>query len=44
MVKAKKYCDNSLIVKSDNTARIQECHIFIGHFILEKVEDFILKK
>jgi len=42
--KAKKFCENSLIVKSHNTARIQECHIFIGHFILEKVEDFILKK
>lgn len=42
--KAKKYCDNSLVVNSQNTARIQECHIFIGHFILEKVEDLLLKK
>jgi D-sedoheptulose 7-phosphate isomerase len=39
--KAKKYCDINLIVNSSNTARIQECHIFLGHFILEKVEDFI---
>ena len=42
--KAKRYCDKSLIISSNNTARIQECHIFLGHFILEKVEDLILKK
>ena len=42
--KAKKICDKALIVNSDNTARIQECHIFLGHFILEKVEDHILSK
>lgn len=41
--KAKKYCDISLIVKSKNTARIQESHIFIGHYILEQVEKFFLK-
>ncbi len=42
--KAKKICDKSLIVSSDNTARIQECHIFLGHFILEKLEDLIITK
>jgi len=42
--KAKKIADKSLIIPSDNTARIQECHIFLGHFILEKVEDLVLKK
>ncbi len=42
--KAKKICNKSLVVTSNNTARIQECHIFIGHFILEKVEDFIISK
>ena len=42
--KAKKFCDNSLIINSQNTARIQECHIFMGHFILEKVEDFLINK
>ena len=42
--KAKKIADKSLIVSSNNTARIQECHIFMGHFILEKVEDFIISK
>lgn len=40
--KAKKYCSRHLIVPSNNTARIQECHIFLGHFILEKIEDFLI--
>ena len=40
--KAKKLSNKSIIVPSSNTARIQECHIFIGHFILEKVEDYII--
>ena len=40
--KAKKYCDSKLVVNSSNTARIQECHIFLGHFILEHVEDLII--
>ena len=42
--KAKKLCQKPLIISSNNTARIQECHIFLGHFILEKVENSILKK
>ena len=42
--KAKKNCDIKLIVNSNNTARIQECHIFLGHFLLEKVEDLIISK
>ena len=40
---AKKYTDNSIIVKSNNTARIQESHIFLGHYILESVERKILE-
>ena len=40
--KALKMCDHPLVVSTNNTARIQECHIFLGHFILEKVEDLIL--
>ena len=32
-----------LHIPSDDTARIQECHIFIGHFILEQVENKLLK-
>ena len=42
--KAKKMCDQPLTISSNNTARIQECHIFLGHFILEKVEDQLIKK
>ena len=40
---AKKYSDLCLIVPSANTARIQEAHIFLGHYILEKVEDLLIK-
>lgn len=40
--KAKKYCDSKLVVNSSITARIQECHIFLGHFILEAVEKILL--
>jgi len=39
---AKKYSDLNIIVPNDNTARIQECHILIGHYILEKVENLLL--
>ena len=42
--KAKRLCNKPLIVKSNITARIQETHIFIGHFILESVERKILQK
>ena len=31
----KKYCDLSIIVPSNDTARIQEIHILIGHIICE---------
>ena len=41
--KARKLADTSIIVPSNNTARIQECHIFIGHYILEQVENKLLK-
>ena len=42
--KCKKFCDVKLIAPSKTTARIQECHIFLGHFIFEQVENLILKK
>ena len=42
--KAKNLCDINIIVQSSNVARIQEAHIFLGHFILEKIEDLIIKK
>ena len=41
--KAKKYCDKSIVVKSSNTATIQETHIFLGHYIFEEVEIRLLK-
>lgn len=34
-----KSCDVSLIIPSDNTARIQEAHILVGHIICEFLED-----
>lgn len=42
--KSKKFCDIKLIVKSNITARIQEAHIFLGHYIFELVEDLLFKK
>ncbi len=36
--KIKKHCDISLIIKSRDTARVQECHIFLGHYIFQEVE------
>ncbi|MBR1623944.1 MAG: SIS domain-containing protein, partial [Pseudobutyrivibrio sp.] len=37
--KIKDISDLSIIVPSDNTARIQESHILIGHIICEIVEE-----
>jgi len=37
----KEIADLSIIVESDSTAIIQECHIFIGHTICEIVNDKI---
>ena len=42
--KVKKDIINPLVVKSNNVARIQESHIFLGHIILEQVEKLLLKK
>ena len=42
--KAKKNCKIPIIVNSKITARIQESHIFLGHFIFEKVEDQMINK
>ena len=42
--KCKKFCDVKLVVPSNVTARIQECHIFLAHFILQSAEDLLLKK
>lgn len=42
--RAKKLVDDSIIVKNNNTAIIQESHIFLGHYILENIENLLLKK
>ena len=36
------YCDHSLVVPSNETGRIQECHITAGHAIMELVEDEVM--
>ena len=33
-----KLAQNSVLIKSDSTARIQECHILIGHIIIGLIE------
>ena len=40
---AKKYCNIKLLVNSPVVARVQESHIFLGHYILETVENLFLK-
>jgi D-sedoheptulose 7-phosphate isomerase len=40
----KNLSDFNLIIPSNNTARIQECHTLIGHTILEIVENKMFKK
>ena len=37
-------CDVALVVPSDETGRIQEAHITIGHAVMELVEDGLLKR
>lgn len=41
---AKKMCDIKLVADSNETARIQESHIFLGHYIFESVENLIINK
>ena len=40
----KDISDVNLIIPSNNTARIQECHTLLGHTILEIVENKMFKK
>ena len=35
----KNYCDTNIIIPSDDTARVQEMHILIGHIISQGVDD-----
>jgi D-sedoheptulose 7-phosphate isomerase len=38
-----KISDHPIIIPSNNTARIQECHMLIGHSIIEIVEETLFK-
>lgn len=40
---AKKYTNLPLIVKSNDTANVQETHVFLSHYILKNVEDRVIK-
>lgn len=42
--KIKNLADVKLFTDSNNTARIQESHLFLGHFILNEVEKKLIKK
>ena len=42
--KAQGIANLDIIVPEKNTARIQECHIFMGHFIFEQAENLLIKK
>ena len=41
--KALDLCDESFVVPSDNTGRIQEAHITAGHALMEYIEDSLLE-
>ena len=41
--KARALSDISFIVQSNNVARVQECHLFLSHYILSEVEKIIIK-
>ena len=42
--KSKNFCSLPLIVDSNETTRVQESHIFLGHYIFERVEAKLFKK
>jgi len=37
-------CDHVLLVPDSETARIQECHIALGHAVLELLEDRLVAR
>src|SRR5271168_4951402 len=41
---AMDWCDHVLLVPDKETARIQECHISLGHAVLELLEDRIISR
>lgn len=42
--KLSNLCDYIINVPSDNTARIQEAHILIGHIVCGNIEDYLFRK
>jgi|TARA_B110000438_G_scaffold283004_1_gene310560 D-sedoheptulose 7-phosphate isomerase len=42
--KMKRLADEEIIIPSNNVARIQESHIFLGHLIFELAEKIVIKK
>ena len=36
-------CDNSFVVPSNETGRIQESHITAGHALMEYIEDYLIE-
>jgi D-sedoheptulose 7-phosphate isomerase len=41
---ARAFCDYVLLVPDNETARIQECHIALGHAVLELLEDRLVAR
>jgi D-sedoheptulose 7-phosphate isomerase len=41
---AMDWCDHVLLVPDNETARIQECHISLGHAVLELLEDRLVAR
>ena len=41
---ARDWCDHVLLVPDRETARIQECHIALGHAVLELLEDRLVAR
>jgi D-sedoheptulose 7-phosphate isomerase len=41
---AMDWCDHALLVPDNETARIQECHIALGHAVLELLEDRLVAR
>jgi D-sedoheptulose 7-phosphate isomerase len=41
---AREWCDHVLLVPDQETARIQECHIALGHAVLELLEDRLVAR
>lgn len=41
---ALELCDHALIVPDSETARVQECHITLGHAVLELLEERLLAR